>query len=198
MTAAWFLIVPLLIGGLYVAIERLFFFHPRTIADVIAGVQRIDDAEVEDLMDPKKETNLCASLSADRFKEEQRRRSRLLFEYLRRMAFNALVLLCWAHAEEDRFQISGSPEDVKRANAIKAIIGIGIQFRFYVLLTRAKLCLWITFDRWVMPGSGLAPLRTMNERDGIKLYRDLIAAADDLSACYGDDCRLRLAVALRG
>jgi hypothetical protein len=63
----------------------------------------------------------------------------MLFEYLRRMGFNAIALLDWAYAEQKRQQNPGMPADQEQIRIIHEIIQTGPEFRFYAAVAVSKL-----------------------------------------------------------
>jgi hypothetical protein len=182
----------------YLLFQKLFCFS-RDVAAVIGMVRRVDEREFDDLLNKTREDILRANSSAMGFKQEQRARAWLLFEYVRRVGFNALVILCWAYAEQEKLKRPGMPKDEERAGVLNEIIEAGTECRLYELFAVSKL-LW----RILLDGLRIAPVRTITdlrlaaETDGFETYRRLVNAAAALSATHGTDARRQLVALLRG
>jgi hypothetical protein len=190
-----FLLVP---AASYLLFQRLFFF-PRTVTDVIAMVRRVDERELDDLLNKAKENILRANSSTIGFNQQQRARAWLLFEYLRRMAFNTLVILSWAYAEQEKLQRPGMSKDEKRAGIIRDIVDAGPEFRLYALFTLSKLSWRILLD-----GLKISRVRTLTDLglagdfDVLDAYRRLAMAAAALGATHGPAAYKQLVALLRG
>jgi hypothetical protein len=182
----------------YLLFQKLFCF-PRGVTDVIAMVRRVDDREFDDLLNKPKEDILRANSSAIGFKQEQRARAWLFFEYLRRMGFNALIILSWAHAEQEKIERPGMSKDEKRAGMISEIVDAGTACRLYMLLALSKLSWRILLDELgIAPVRAITDLRLAAEIDGLETYRRLANAAAALSATHGADAHRQLVALLRG
>lgn len=180
------------IAGLYYSTLRLFHFAPSTIADLIAILHRMDEAELSDLLDPLKEENLRDTSGQNHWPN----RARLLLEYLRRMGCNALMILHWAYAEQERYQRL-MPADAEKGQMIQAILKAGTEFRLYVLLTRARICWWLLRNAMGLPQhQKIAGLRFFGKTDGFDAYRGMTDRACSLSRLYGDDVFTRLQAVL--
>ena len=183
----------------YLSLQKSLFVSLRTITDVIAVVRPVNELNLIDLMDEAKEEILRANSSAARFKESQRARSRLLFEYLRRMAFNSLVIVLWARAEKQKLEGPGMPEDVATAKTIGDVIESGTVFRIYAALALAKLSWWILLDGFrLWQARSLATLLYVASIDGLGEYRRLLNAVSVLAAGQGSEAQERLLALLRG
>ena len=88
---------------------------------------------MEDLASAVIEENLRASLSAPRFRTEQRKRAIMLLEYLRRMGYDSWVILAWAYQLQDRSQ-SLVPANGSLSVAIADALAAAIPFRLYSLM----------------------------------------------------------------
>jgi hypothetical protein len=191
-------VVCFLAYAVFLLFQLLFRFHAHTVSDVVALVRFVDESELQDLGSEVIEENLRASLSPVRFKVEQLRRALLLFEYLRRMSFNAWVLLSWAYHEEEKFQNSEMPTDDTRS-AMRDVIATGTDFRLYSLLMLVKLSSRLVLSRLrIAPLPRLAILLRPGETHALTMYRDLVSAAIKLSASAGTDAQNRLATSLFG
>lgn len=184
--------------GCLLAPVLFFRFPPQNLADVTGFVRSVDRLEVEDLASDMIEENLRSSLPRDRFKVEQRKRVLLLFEYLRRMSFNAWVLLAWAYREQLRIEKAESPGDIV-PRLIEEVLAAGTSFRIHSLIILARLSIQIFLNRLRIaplprPGRLLRIART----DALSIYRELTDAATKLAACDGPDASNRLTAALFG
>lgn len=132
-------------------------------------------------------------------KQEQRARAWLLFEYLRRTGFNALIILSWAHAEQEKIERPGMSKDEQRAGIISEIVDAGAACRLYMAFALSTLSWRILLD-----GLRIAPVRTITdlrlaaEIDGLETYRRFANAAAALSSEHGADAHRQLVAVLRG
>jgi hypothetical protein len=186
--AIGFLLIPLF----------FFRFYPQNLNDVISLVRSIDRRELEDLSSEIIEGNLRTSLPPDRFRVEQRKRALLLFEYLRRMSFNAWVLLAWAYREQRRIEMSGNSGDIV-PNLTEEVLATGTAFRVYSLAALAKLSTQILLNRLrIAPVPRPAHVTRSGRTDALRMYRDLAAASMNLAALAGTEAKNRFASALFG
>jgi hypothetical protein len=138
-------------------------------------------------------------MSAPRFHQAQRARSRLLFEYLRRMGFNSMALLDWAYAEQKRLQLAGMPEDHVPAWIIEDIVDIGTQFRAYFVVAMFRLSVRLLLDELrIVRIRRLSKLQYVAGIDGLDSYRRLAQTAVALTVAQGSNAGARLAALLRG
>lgn len=172
-----------------------FRIQARTIADVIAVARKVDAAELAEILDPQKETNLRESMAAADFRAEQKIQLRILCEYLRRMGFNAMLVLSWAYAEQQRAYRCGT-EDDGRMRSIEEAIMAGTRFRFYFVCTLPKVLLRLLLSRCPLLVINKCDLREIGERDGITLYRQLVNAAASLAGLHGDKMQGQVTAAL--
>jgi hypothetical protein len=88
----------------YVLFQRRFLMSVSSVADVVVIARSTDVLELSDLLDPLKEDVLRANTMPTQFQDAQRTRARILFEQLRAVTFNALVVfaLDGARTEEAR------------------------------------------------------------------------------------------------
>ena len=161
-----------------------FRIEARTLSEVITVARKVDLTELADILDLKKEANLRDSMPAAEFKFEQRVQLRILYEYLRRMGFNAMLVLSWAYAEQQRAYRSGAGDDT-RMKSIEEAIAAGTRFRFYFVCTLPKVLLRLLLSRCPLLAVTKCDLREAGERDGIALYRQLINAANSLAGLHG-------------
>jgi hypothetical protein len=199
MICAVSLILLLIVCYVFVFLWKPFRFTPRTVADLIAAVERVDVLELDGLLDETKEQNLRTGSSAKRFRQGQRSRARLLFEYLQRMSFNALLILSWSYAEQERVLSPGMPQDEENIRAVEELIRAGTELRIYAIVALAKL-LW----RLLLDGLRIAPLRRIARLryaakiDGLDAHGRFATAAAKLGATEGNEALQRLAVLLSG
>ncbi len=196
MICAFLLLLPPVC--FYLLFHKLFCFS-RGVTDVIAMVRQVDEREFDDLLNKTREDILRANSSALGFKQEQRARAWLLFEYLRRTGFNALVILCWAYAEEEKLECPEMSKDEVRAGMISEIIDAGTACRLYVLFALSKLSWRILLDGLrIAPVRAITDLRLAAEIDGIETYRRFANAAAALSSEHGANAHRQLIALLRG
>jgi hypothetical protein len=185
---------------LFLTVCRLFRF-PMSLDDLVAIVRETNDDDMTDLMDPGREAELKASMSAQEFRQEQRMRMIHVFEYLRRRLFNGSMMLNFAYTARRKWKNTGEWESHAQGALIKEIIDAGVQFRIYALFATAKLGLWILLrvDRWsIFPAPSLADFREVVQIDGIHAYYRLTTAVGYLSMFYGERTYDRLMLKLRG
>jgi hypothetical protein len=188
---------PLVLACSYLLLQRQFRFSPRTASDAIAIVRCVEVRELEDLFDETKEGNLCARTT--RFHEAQRARARLLFEYLRRMGFNAMALLVWAYAEQARIQGPGMPRDQVQDRNIREVIESGTDLRLYFAVAVFKLSALLLLDELrIVRIRKLSRLRRVAGLDGLDSYRRVTRAAVALCAAQNGAGGARLAALLGG
>src|SRR5579883_2863374 len=120
--AGFLLLLPFVLACFLLLLQQQFRFSPQTVGDLIAIIRLVDERELEDLLDQAKEDNLRAGITAHSFRKAQRARARLLFEYLRRMGFNAMAVLVWSYAEQERLRSPGMPTDPEQARSIDQIV----------------------------------------------------------------------------
>ncbi len=200
MVCAGFLFLVLFVLACSILLlQRQFRFSPRTATDVIAIARCVDERELEDLFDQSREETLHVGISAPQFQQAQRARSRLLFEYLRRMGFNSMGLLDWAYAAQKRLQIAGMPEDHVQVWIIEDIVDIGTQFRAYFAVAMFRLSVRLLLDELrIVRIRRLSKLQYVAGIDGLDSYRRLAQTAVALTVAQGSNAGVRLAVLLRG
>ena len=111
----------------------------------------------------------------------------MLFEYLRRMGFNAIALLDWAYAEQKKYQNPGMPADQDQMRTIHEIIQTGPEFRFCVAVALSKLSVRLLLDELrIVRIRRLSSLRHAAGIDGLDAYRSLAQAAVALSNAQGN------------
>ena len=175
--------------------HTLLRFSPATITDLIAVVRRVDEAELRDLLDEKKQENLRVGMYGNRWID----RARLLHEYLGRMGFNVLMILHWSYAEQEQQFRPGLERDSEKENTLKALVARGLEFRMYVMFARVKLAWWIVRDTFgVPPARKLASMRQIGQTDGLHVYRRLADDVYSFALEYGTDVHNRLLIALWG
>lgn|GEM_PF-6777419 len=196
--AALLLFAPLVLCIFYFFFQRRFLVPSPTAAEVAAIVRQVNECEVDDLLNEPKEAIFRANSTAAQFKEGQRTGARVLFEYLRRMAFNASVLLSWAYAERKNLARPGMPDDETIAHAIGEIIDAGTAFRAYVVIGLPRLFWRILLNgiRFRSVGS-LTKLRHIAGINGLEQYRRLTGASVTLSAALPSGATRRLIALLR-
>jgi hypothetical protein len=198
MICAVSLILLLIVFYVFVFLWRPFRLTPRTVAELIAAVERVDALELDGLLDETKEQNLQTGSSAARFQRAQRSRARLLFEYLQRMSFNSLLILSWSYAEQERVLSPGMPPDEETIRAVEELIRAGTELRIYAIVALAKLSWRLLLDGLrIATLRRIAGLRYAAKIDGLDAHGRLATAAARLGATEGSEALQRLAVLLR-
>lgn len=183
---------------LLVGIGFFFRFHPQNVNEVVALARFINHSELEDLGNNLIEENLRASLPSTRFRREQRKRALLLFEYVRRMAFNSWVLLSWAYQLQDRLESLPLPDSDSRRSVADAL-AIGTSFRIHILMTLSKLfCRILLYRLRIGPAPKLADSLRVRKRSAISEYDALITVAIRLAGTENPEAQIRLATTLLG
>jgi hypothetical protein len=146
-------------------------FPKRDIDDVIPFLYPVDISLAESLLDPVAEFEYRWRLSPPQFRAAQRKRMRLYLELARRMAHNSKVLVEYAEAEKNN-------PDPQRASVASEVQEQAVAVRLYVLLTRARLLVWLFFgSATLVTVPALPHLRTVCEIDGLQAYGALKSAA---------------------
>jgi hypothetical protein len=196
MFAVWLLIA--FAAGYCVIYREFFQVDAKSITDVIALARPVGESEIADLLNSKVEANLRESLSKQEFRNHQKLRLRIILDCLRRMGFNAMLILSWAYAEQERLSVSG-PESTDEDEAINEAIAAGIQFRFYFVFTLPKLLLCHLIGLYTPRSQvSLTILKEMSSVDGLVTYRRLMDAARAVSLRYGPQLQERMTFALSG
>lgn len=200
MTCVVFLFLTFLMLACFILfLQQRFRCSARTVIDLVCIIRPVNELDLEDLFDQTKEDNLSLGTTAIRFHKVQRQRARMLFEFLRRMGFNAMVLLDWAYAEQKRYQNPGMPADQEQVRAIHEIIETTPEFRFYVAVALSKLSVRLLLDELrIVRIRRLSSLRHAAGIDGLDSYRSLAQAAVALSTAQRSNAGARLAAQLRG
>lgn len=186
------ILILLSLLGCYHVVQNLFRFLPGTLSELIPALQRIDAQELGDLLDEVKQENLLVGSAADQWPN----RVRLFAEYLRRMGHNALLILFWAYAEQERHGRMAILES-EREHGLRMIVETALEFRLYSLLTVAKLLWWLLqYTIGSRPTGNLPAVSRLGKIDGIDTYRRLTDAVYLLSLSGGSDIAQRLIAAL--
>jgi hypothetical protein len=146
-------------------------FPKRDVDDVIPFLYPVDLALAESLLDPATEFQYRWRLSPRQFRTAQRKRMRVYLELTRRMAHNSKVLV-------EYFEEEKNLPDPQRASVASALQEKAVAVRLYVLLTRARLLVWLFFrSATLVTMPALPDLRTACEIDGLQTYTALKSAA---------------------
>jgi hypothetical protein len=187
-------VVSFLLVGFYISSYYLLRSPAHTASDVITLIRCVDQQELEDLCSEIIEENLSAGVPVKQFRAEQRKRARLLFEYLQRMSFNSWLLLSWAHNRQERLATSGLMTDQTR-EATREIIVAGTTSRIHSLALSAKLLQQLLAGALHLPMRRLPGVR---KTEALIVYRQLTGAAVKLAASEGPDAQSRLRTSLFG
>jgi hypothetical protein len=170
-----------------------------SVADVVGIARRTDVLELRDLLDPLKEDVLRANTTPIQFQGAQRTRARILFEQLRAMTFNALVVLLWTEQEQKKLHRPAMPRDEVRLQAAAEIGEDGPTVRLVGMASLVRLVLRIALDAMrIRTLRRLAPLRTFAGADALEAYERLAQAAISLASAYGAHAVQQLRLVLLG
>lgn len=156
-----------------VAAWMWFRFPERTAADVVDFLLPVDMEKVESLLDPEAEGILRRQLSADDFRQLQRKRMHLYLSLVKRMAHNASVLIDWANREAEG-------NDERMIQLAQDLQQGAVEVRLYSLLTLVKLRFWllIRVDSWkILPIPSLYDIRESGGIRGSESYDRLKTTA---------------------
>jgi hypothetical protein len=194
-----FLVVPFVLFSSYVLFQRHFLISVPEMTDVIAIVRLVNEEQVDDLLNQAREAILRANTSPGPFQAVQRARARILFEQLRSMMFNALVILLWANREQKKIGRPGMPRDEAKSQAIAEMLDAGPSVRLISLIALLKLGSWIVLDAArIKRLVDFTKMRSFAGVDVLAEYRRLARAAASLSSSYGPDAPGRLIALLLG
>lgn len=189
---------PAILFCIYALLARVLLPSPRTSKELADVLQLVPERELLDLFDKRKEQNLSSALSRSKFQEAQRNRARLLFEYLRRIYFNALMLLLWAYAYRDQLVRIGEGQSERAPDLVRQLVQTGTQVRLYGAIAIFKVTLRLILDRFDVPIGSLEGLRYAARIDGLEAYRRLADVAAALSTLDDSQATPRLLHLLRG
>ena len=183
----------------YVLFQRRFLMSVSSVADVVGIARRTDVLELRDLLDPLKEDVLRANTTPIQFQDAQRMRARILFEQLRAMTFNALVVLLWTEQEQKKLHRPAMPRDDVRLQAAAEIGEGGPTVRLVGMASLVRLVLRIALDAMrIRTLRRLAQLRTFAGADALEAYERLAQAAISLASAYGGHAVQQLRLVLLG
>ena len=183
----------------YVLFQRRFLMSVSSVADVVGIARRAELLELRDLLDPLKEDVLRANTTPIQFQDAQRTRARILFEQLRAMTFNALVVLLWTEQEQKKLHRPAMPRDDVRLQAAAEIGEDGPTVRLVGMAALVRLVLRIVLDAMrIRTLRRLAQLRTFAGVDALEAYERLAQAAISLASAYGAHTAQQLRLVLLG
>ncbi len=183
---AFILAVPILVSlrALYLRISRV---SDRDVHDVIPFVREIRLAELDELLSPRDENYLKLNLSPAQFRKIQRKRMRLLLEFVDCMSHNTSVLLDWGRTEQQRSRSGGGDYEVKQLT--EELIKACIEFRCGARAIQTQLHLWLVKTA-IFPTASvpfISVLRKFESFDLLNSYQELKIAASHLSLTFGED-----------
>lgn len=194
----WFILVFLLavpvaivLRGVY---KRIYGFSDRDVHDVIPFVREIKLAELEELLSFHDETYLKLNMTHEQFRTAQRKRMRLLLEYVGSMSHNTAVLLEWGRTEQQRSWNTTS-DDLRQLT--EELIKACIEFRCGARAIQTQLHVWLL--KTSFPSAGIpyiSALRKIESFDLLHSYEALKNAAAELGQAFGSEYQEQLAQAL--
>ena len=196
---SFFLLISFAVLTSYILIQHYFLLSVPSIADVIGIARRVDELELTDLLDPTKEEVLRANTTPVQFQDAQRARARILFEQLRAITFNALVILLWAEREGRKLQRPATPRDDLRVQNTAEIAEDGPAVRLVGSVAMTRLAWRIALDAMrIAPLRRLAQLRTFSGVDVLEAYRRTAKATVALTSAYNRNAAEQLNLILLG
>jgi hypothetical protein len=178
-----FLVGILLLFAAYTAYQSLGRFPRRTIEDVTPFLRPAESQELESLLDPGQEASFRLRMPRMEFADWQRKRIRLLREYLLRMSHNALVLIEWGNMETGGDDGEGQRCSQKQLLA-RELVQAATEFRLYSILALVKLNFWLILPspfKLLLPSDTLSSLRNVFGINALGSYQRLKLAASGLS-----------------
>jgi len=164
-------------------------FPRRNVADVVFYLRRTEMEELDSLLDPIQEKNIRFQLSRLEFREWQRKRVHLMYEYLLRMSHNALVLIEWGNMESGHDALAPTSQKALERQALaQEMVRAATELRLYSVLALVKLKLWIVLrmDAWPLDSGGSIPaLREVFGIDALATYSRVRETAGGLGESYG-------------
>lgn len=188
--AHWFLVAFMLAVPIAISLRaiyrRLFRFPDRDVRDVIPFVREIRLAELDDLLSSHDENYLRLNLTRSQFRKAQRKRMRLLLEFVDCMSHNTEVLLDWGRTEQNR-NWTGANDDLKQLTA--ELIKACIEFRCGARAIQTQLHVWLIKTAFFPSASVpyISVLRKFESFDLLLSYQELKDAASHLSRAFGED-----------
>lgn len=194
-----FLLISFAVLTSYILFQRHFLISVPSVADIIGIARRVDELELSDLLNPTKEEVLRANTTPVQFQDAQRARARILFEQLRSMTFNALVILLWAEREARKLQRPAMPMDDLRVQCTTEIAENGPAVRLVGLVAMTRLAWWIALDALrIARLRRLAEVRTFAGADVLESYRRTAKAAVALASAYSRNATEQISLILLG
>lgn len=194
-----FLLISFAVLTSYILFQHYFLLSVPSVADVIGIARRVDEFELTDLLDPTKEEILRANTTTRQFQEAQRARARILFEQMRAMAFNALVILVWAEREGSKLQRPALPRDDLRIQNTVEIAEDAPAVRLVSLIAMTRLVWGIALDALrITRLRRLAQVRAFAGVEVLDGYRRIAVAAVALASAYSKSAAEQLSLILLG
>jgi hypothetical protein len=175
VTSSWLVLGFMALSACVVLAERIFRVRTKRAEDMIAVYRPVDQEELVALMDDGKEDELRASLTPKEFRERQQMRQRVAFEYLRRLSFNATVMVDFAVARWEQIQRQNGPKDQETLKIMQDVINAGMVFRTYSVFTLIKIAARIALSP-VLPAPRNSRTRSVGEINGILAYKVIAVA----------------------
>jgi hypothetical protein len=193
--ALWLETAILLLAGFVLLYRRTYRFKHRPPGQVIAFLRYVDMVELGCLLDPTAEEYLRLNLSKEQFRKEHRNRLWLALEYMGRLFHNALVVVEWAHYEQQRTRRTCGAESPEAwLDLIAACIQVRMcSFALRVVIHFSLLRMAILP---FLPVPRVAKLVDKGSRDLLEFYESMRYAAAQLSQSYGDVYREKMVLAL--
>lgn len=194
-----FLLISFVVPTFYILFQHYLLLSVSSVADVIGIARRVDEVELTDLLDPTKEEILLANTTTVQFRLAQRARARILFEQMRAMTFNTLLILLWAEQEGKKLQRPAMPRDDLRIQNTSTIAEDSPTVRLIGLVAMSKLAWRIALDALrIVRLRRLAEVRTFGGFDVLEAYRRTADATVALASAYSGNAAEKLRLILLG
>jgi hypothetical protein len=183
--------------GMAVLFRYVFrFFHRRPPNQVVDYLRDVDPADVGHLLDPVPERYLRLNMSKEQFRQEQRHRLRLAFEYIGRLAHNGVIVAEWGQFELKR---NRRTLPVEEQETCLELVSAGLQVRMCGFVLRARIKLWLVrmaLLPFLAPPS-VEKLPDCGSAELLGFYRAMTSSALKLSQAYGNPFHKEMSGALQ-
>lgn len=196
----WVMLAVFAAMGLAMLLLRLDSAPVRNVGDLVALLRSTDEAEIDQLLDPREEGKMRALMSASEFRQEQRIRIYRLYQALRQRAFNQRIITAFAFSEWYKIRQPKTEEEEQRRILAWETIRAGMEVRNYMMSALATLRIWIIFraDKWPFMPPLLSELREAAHVDGLYAYYRLATAIGYLTFSCGREWHAALLAKLHG
>jgi hypothetical protein len=161
--------------------------EPLDITDVFHLYRRVDTERLMELLDPLIDEAHRPVMSRAEFSRLQRKRLRMVKEYLERLRHDAVLFLHIACQEQWKPEGERTPEDMAR---FKELARASCDLNFYAVYALGRIRFWmrVRTQPWCpFPPPRLSRLRTARGLDLVACYSRYTEAVSDYGLVYGRD-----------